>query len=91
MLDKVDIDGGSGEQGARKDCDEFSNLTHRPSRSDLRRLRTHAARNYLSVDDIQMSTIRRIEIHGESNDALANLHSTRRGRADTYLVSERDG
>ena len=28
MLDEADVDGGSGEQAARKHSDEFSNLTH---------------------------------------------------------------
>src|SRR5271163_4846574 len=32
MLDKVDVDGGSGEQGAREDCDELRNLAHCSSR-----------------------------------------------------------
>jgi len=28
MFDKIDVDGGSGEQAARKDCNEFGNLAH---------------------------------------------------------------
>lgn len=29
MFDKGDVEGGSGEQGARQDCNEFSYLAHR--------------------------------------------------------------
>jgi hypothetical protein len=29
MFDKNDLDGGSREQAAREDCNEFGNLTHR--------------------------------------------------------------
>jgi hypothetical protein len=29
MFDKIDVDGGSREQAARKDCNELGNLAHR--------------------------------------------------------------
>ena len=35
MLDKVDVDGGSGEQGAREDRREFRDVPHRQGLGDL--------------------------------------------------------